>query len=103
ERLLPRYGDDLYLSFLDPVPEDRAARNEEMKTAVGGVPVITVYEAREEYMGLGPEDGGDELLRPNTLNVAGSTEDQPQDALPQKSKAIHKSARAANGARVAFR
>ena len=27
EKLVPRYGDDLYLSFLDPVPEDRAAQD----------------------------------------------------------------------------
>ncbi len=64
EKLIPRYGDDLYISFIDPVPEDRAARTEEMKTTVGGQPVITVNEAREEYLGLGPVDGGDVLMTP---------------------------------------
>ena len=26
EKLIPRYGDNLYITFIDPVPEDRAAR-----------------------------------------------------------------------------
>ena len=28
ERLIPRYGDNLYITFIDPVPEDRAARTD---------------------------------------------------------------------------
>ena len=35
EKLVPRYGDDLYISFIDPVPEDRGARTTEMQAAVG--------------------------------------------------------------------
>jgi SPP1 gp7 family putative phage head morphogenesis protein len=70
ERLTGRYGDDLYLSFTDPTPEDRAARTEEMKTNVGGQPVMTVNEAREEYQGLGPVEGGDELMKPTTMQSA---------------------------------
>ena len=27
EFLVPRYGDDLYLSFIDPVPEDKTFRS----------------------------------------------------------------------------
>jgi HK97 family phage portal protein len=70
ERLTGRYGDDFYLSFTDPTPEDRPARTEEMKTNVGGQPVTTVNEAREEYLGLGPIEGGDELMKPTTMQSA---------------------------------
>lgn len=56
EFLVPRFGENLYLSFDDPVPEDKAARNTEMQTAVGQKQVITQNEARELYMGLGPID-----------------------------------------------
>jgi HK97 family phage portal protein len=78
ENLVSRYGDDLYITFLDPVPEDRAARTEEMKTAVGNMPVLTVDEAREQYMGLGPVDGGDELMSPTSMTIAGQPAPEPK-------------------------
>lgn len=62
EFLVPRYGDNLYLDFSDPVPEDRAQRIEEMKAAVGLQPVISVNEAREEYFGLDGVDKGDSVM-----------------------------------------
>lgn len=34
DRLVPRYGDDLYISFIDPVPEDKAFRVQEMQAAI---------------------------------------------------------------------
>jgi HK97 family phage portal protein len=40
EFLVPRYGDDLYLTFIDPTPEDKAARTTEMQAAIG-VPCST--------------------------------------------------------------
>lgn len=70
EKLLPRFGDNIYLSFIDPVPEDRAARTTEMTTAVGGQPILTVDEAREEFMGLGPVEGGDRLMKPTAMAPA---------------------------------
>lgn len=54
EFLVPRFGKNIYLSFNDPVPEDKQFRTEEMKTAVAGKQVITQNEAREQFMGLGP-------------------------------------------------
>jgi hypothetical protein len=66
-KLVPRYGDDLYISFIDPVPEDRGARTIEMQASVGGQPVLTINEARDEFMGLGPVEGGDELMAPTTM------------------------------------
>jgi HK97 family phage portal protein len=67
ERLIPRYGDDLYISFIDPVPEDRAARTTEMQASVGSQPILTVNEARDQFIGLGPVDGGDVLMKPGTM------------------------------------
>jgi HK97 family phage portal protein len=67
EKLLPRYGDNIYLSFIDPVPEDRAARTTEMQASTGSQPVLTVNEAREQFMGLGPIEGGDVLMKPGTM------------------------------------
>jgi HK97 family phage portal protein len=78
ENLVSRYGDDLYITFLDPVPEDRAARTEEMKAAVGGVPVLSVDEAREQYMGQGPIDGGDKLMSPTTMQPADAPAPEPK-------------------------
>jgi HK97 family phage portal protein len=117
ERLIPRYGDDLYLSFLDPVPEDRAARTTEMQVAIGSQPVLTVDEARDEFMGLGPVEGGDVLMKPNTMGEANApaqaesdptkkppaaNNDDEEDDEEDDKKAFPK-IKAANGQRVAFR
>ncbi len=56
EFLIPRYGDNLYLSFNDPVQDDKTSKSAEMSKAVAGRQVMTQNEAREEYMGLGPVD-----------------------------------------------
>lgn len=78
EFLVPRYGDDLYLTFIDPTPEDKAARTTEMNAAAGtGVPIMTQNEARKNYLGLGPVEGGDQLLKPSTLEPVGQT-DRPE-------------------------
>jgi HK97 family phage portal protein len=116
EKLVSRYGDDLYLTFIDPVPEDRAARTTEMQASVSSQPVLTVNEAREEYMGLGPVEGGDVLMSPTTMMEIGTPRgdgnvDPGTEGGKGKSKAkqIHdgamklKVAKAANGERVAFR
>lgn len=72
EFLVPRFADDIYVTFVDPVPEDKAFRNTEMKNSVGSLPVITVDEARETFMGLGPIEGGDKLMAPNNFAAAGN-------------------------------
>jgi HK97 family phage portal protein len=91
EFLVPRYGDDLYLTFIDPVPEDKAFRTQEMQAAVGSMPVLTQNEAREQFMGLGPVQGGEQLMRPSTMVPAGQTEEPEGDemapeAAPSKPK-----------------
>ncbi|QQR82458.1 phage portal protein [Candidatus Campbellbacteria bacterium] len=62
EFLVPRYGDNLYLDFVDPVPEDKAQKIEEMKAAVALQPVMSVNEAREEYFGLDGVDNGESVM-----------------------------------------
>jgi hypothetical protein len=53
-----RYGDDLYLTFIDPTPEDKEFRTKEMQAAVSNMPIMTQNEARKSYLGLGPIEGG---------------------------------------------
>jgi len=121
QRLVGRYGDDLYITFIDPVPEDRAARVTEMQAAIGSQPVLTVDEARDEYMGLGPVDGGDKLMVPNTVTAAGEKPPAPEPAPAAGKKPPQsdtekeeqeeqeedgkkgKQVKTASGARVAFR
>src|SRR3984885_10990347 len=88
EFLVPRYGDDLYLTFIDPTPEDKAARTAEMTAAAGtGVPIMTQNEARKSYLGLGPIDGGDKLMIPASLTQAGVTQKpEGEDQTPQLAK-----------------
>jgi HK97 family phage portal protein len=88
EFLVSRYGDDLYLTFIDPTPDDKAARTAEMTAAAGtGVPLMTQNEARKNYLGLGPVDGGDQLLRPASLEAIGTTQvPEGEDQTPQLAK-----------------
>lgn len=60
--LVPRFGDDLYLDFVDPVPENRELRIKEMQAAAASQPVISVNEAREEYFGLEGIENGDSVM-----------------------------------------
>jgi HK97 family phage portal protein len=84
EFLVPRFGDDIYLSFDDPVPDDKTGRMEELKTTTGSQPVLTVNEARQEYLGLGPIDGGDSVMvSGQMITLGGSAMD-----MTGKSKAI---------------
>lgn len=59
EFLVPRFDQNYYLDVINPIPEDRVAKMEEMKAATGGQPVMSVNEAREQYFGLGPISDGD--------------------------------------------
>ncbi len=79
EFLVPRYGEDIYLDFENPVPEDRLQRIEEMKAATAGAPVMSPNEAREEYFGLDPVEGGDELQRPFNLLALGKPKPKATD------------------------
>jgi HK97 family phage portal protein len=89
EYLVPRYGDDLYLTFIDPTPEDKEFRTQEMQAAVGNAPVMTPNEARRQFMGLGPIDGGDQLMSPATLGPIGQTKNpEGEDQTPNLVKSF---------------
>lgn len=85
--LVPRYGDDLYLTFIDPTPEDKEFRTKEMQAAVGNMPIMTQNEARQTYLGLGPVEGGDKLMTPTTMTESGTTsKPEGEDVSPNLAK-----------------
>ena len=88
EFLAPRFGDDIYISFDDPVPEDKAARIEEMKIAVAGKQTMTQNEAREGYLGLGalPDKGADEIN--GDVSAAGGSDNVMSDKSSKKRLAV---------------
>lgn len=88
EFLIPRFGDDIYLTFVDPVPEDNVTKSTEMRNAVSTMPVMTANEAREEYLGLGPVDGGDRLLTPNNFIPAEDAGTVPAYTLGKESDKV---------------
>jgi HK97 family phage portal protein len=63
EFLIPRYGDDLVLTYEDPVPENRQERIAEMQSAMAGQPVMSVNEARDSYFGLDPIENGESVMQ----------------------------------------
>lgn len=66
EFLTPRFKDDsIFLSFLDPTPEDLEAKSLEMKNSVSGLPTMTINEVRDQYLNMPPIEGGDNLVMPN--------------------------------------
>lgn len=66
EFLVSRWGDNLYISFTDPTPEDKSFRIQEMTAALGGggaaVTPMNLNEIREKYFGMGPVPGGDKFF-----------------------------------------
>ncbi len=91
EFLVPRFGDDIYLTFIDPVPEDMLTKTAEMRNAVGSLPVLTADEARERYLDLPAVAGGDKLLTPNNYVPAENAGEYTQPYMlsaEQKSKKI---------------
>ena len=100
DRLVPRYGDDLYISFIDPVPEDKAFRVQEMQAAMGNQPLLTANEGRESYLGRGPVEGGDTLMAPTMMAPIGTSEGN-SDAAPQPEN--DPNAKRTKGPHLAFR
>lgn len=80
EFLAPRYGDNIYLTFADPVPENREQMAREMSAALGSAPMMSVNEARDTYLGLPPIVNGDDVMAPFALTPLGSVD---------KTKAVH--------------
>jgi len=61
EFLVPRYGDNIFLDFEDPVPENRELELMENEKALGAKPYASVNEIRERE-GLPPIEGGDSVM-----------------------------------------
>lgn len=62
EFLIPLFGQDLYVRAKDPVPENEEMQIKKMTAGTGGQAVISINEARDEYLGLGPIQGGDSVM-----------------------------------------
>ncbi len=77
EFLVPRFGDNLFLGFKDPVPENRDIELQELGAAMGGQAIMTLDEARAKYLGLGPVEGGNQIFGP-VMNVPIATGQEAQ-------------------------
>ena len=75
EFLVPLYGDNLFLDFEDPVPENTELKVKEMAAATG---VLTPNEQRERYFGYEPAEGADDLLYPITMQPLNSDPTPPK-------------------------
>jgi len=80
EFLVPRYGENIYLTFADPVPENREQMAREMSAALGAGPMMSVNEARDQYLGLDPIENGDDVMAPFSMTPLGA---------PDKTKSVH--------------
>lgn len=89
EFLVPRYGENLYLDFVDPVPQNRELEIQEMTAASGAQPILSPNESRERYFGAPPIQGGDD--------VRGSAIIQPIGAPKGQSKAVSRLVAKTNG------
>lgn len=83
EFLTPRFDDRIKLFFPNPVPEDRVAKMEELKAGTAGQPVLSANEARQEYFGLDPIEGGDEVMTSFNMVPLGAL--KPKVETPAKS------------------
>jgi HK97 family phage portal protein len=101
EFYVPLYGDDLYLSFKNPVPEDRAALMEEMSKATGNQPIMSINEARERYFGMDPIDGGDDVMGSGLMTPVGTLKPQTESMNEQRTRAAKKGKPSSKGAKAA--
>ncbi len=70
EFLVPMFGDDLFLDFEDPVPENVDMKVKKYKEALGPSGYMTINEVRE-IEGLEEVEGGDVVYRPMAQVPAG--------------------------------
>ena len=59
--LVPRYGENLVLGYVDPTPQNQLVEIEQDKSALAQQPYKTVNEVREEH-GLPPISNGDAVM-----------------------------------------
>ncbi len=83
EFLISRYGDNLYLDFLDPVPKNRDLEIQEMTAASGSQPILSPNETRERFFGAPPVAGGDAVRGSAILQPIGAPEKPAKEAKPE--------------------
>ncbi|HOM27127.1 MAG TPA: phage portal protein [bacterium] len=66
ELIIPEFGEEYYLDFVDPTPEDRELKLQELQAGIDKW--ITINEARKMF-NLPAITGGDVLFRPLTDNI----------------------------------
>jgi SPP1 gp7 family putative phage head morphogenesis protein len=74
---------------LDPTPEDKNFRIQEMSATMGSQAVLSLNEARERFQGLGSVDGGDTVKVATTFTDLGAPvtdEHQGQDNVKGKAR-----------------
>ena len=90
EFLVPLYGENLFLDFEDPVPENTELKVKEMEASNG---VLSPNEQRERYFGYEPIDGADEPMMPVTMQPIGGsvppTEQSVQSGEQKKKRKKH--------------
>ena len=101
EYLTPHFGDNIYLGFKDPVPENREATVREMQAALASAPSISVNEAREKFLGLEPIENGDDVMAPFALTPLGKVSGKKAMHKPTKKGSIAKRPAKSKGARNA--
>lgn len=90
EFLVPRFGENLYLDFHSPTPEDLEAKMKELTAALPNQASMSINEVRERYFGLGPIEGGDEVMG-NFSNVPiGAPKSQPKAVSKPGTKRVRK-------------
>lgn len=59
--LVPRFGDDLVIDYVDPVPENIETRLNEARSALSNQPYKSINEVRGQF-GLAPIENGDAVM-----------------------------------------
>lgn len=80
EFLVPRYGENLYLDFVDPTPQNRELEISEMTAASGAQPILSPNELRERYFSAPPIKGGDDVRGSAIIQPIGAPEETPKTA-----------------------
>lgn len=87
EFLVPRFGENIYLDFKSPTPEDVTTKMAELSAALGGQASMSINEAREQFFGLGPIDGGDAVMGPiMNVPIGAPTEETKKQISEQRAK-----------------
>lgn len=84
EYLTPLFGENLFLDFVSPVPQDEDLKIRKVQAALGGQSYMTINEARSEN-GLPSVDGGDKVMTTFNfvpLNSSNGQQDQQKEIAP---------------------